>query len=202
MAQIRQGCFRVVASNDQDLDLVNLHNSKGRFVSVEADHQRYSDDLNERIASIVPGNCIQATIQSEDVYRPDGIWRFLQVECFDETELHAVEVDNIVAQDMLLMQGAFEKGRSETEEIQENGRAIGFKIGIADSRGATAHGPVVTDYKECYKFLEKYSSPPFEIVSLTQQGIPLEIRYYLAEKGTDTATEIIEAGEYLVGQER
>jgi hypothetical protein len=202
MAQIRDGCFRVVAVNREDLDLVNLHTSKGKFVTVEREHQDYSEEFSEKIGTVNPGNCIHATIQSEDVYRPDGIWRFLNLECFDATELHALEVDNIPAQDMLLMEGAFENGRSNPEKVKEDGSVIGFKIGIADSRGRTAHGPVVTDYKECYKTLQKYGSPPFEIISITQEGIPLEIRYYIAKKGSEIASTIIESGDYLVGQDR
>lgn len=202
MAQIRDGCFRVIATNPQDIDLVNLHNSPGKLVSIESEHELYSDELEASLSDLKPGNCITASIQSEDVYRIDGIWRALEIERFDETELHAVEVDELIVQDMMLMEGAFEDGQSDPKIVNSDGKRIGFKIGLPDSRGSNAHGPVVTTYKQCYKILKSFGPPPYEILSLTQPGIPLEIRYYLSEKGTRIASDIIDSSEYLVGQSR
>jgi len=202
MAQIREGCFRVIATNPEDIDFVNLHRSPGKLVSIEREHRLYSDSLEERLSNLKPGNCVTATIQSEDVYRVDGIWRALEIERFEKTELHAVEVDEIITPDMMLMEGAFEDGQSEPKVVHSDGKRVGYKIGLPDSRGSEAHGPVMTTYKECYKTLKSFGSPPYEIISITQPKIPLEIRYYLAEKGTSIASDILDASEYLVGQSR
>lgn len=202
MAQIRDGCFRVIAINNEDIDLVNLHRSKGYVVTVERSHQMYSEDFENRLDKLNPGNCINASLQSQDIYRPDSIWRILEFECFDETEIHALKLEDIVVQDLLLMDGAFENGQSKPEIVEENGEPIGFKIGRPDKRGSDPHGPIVSEYRECYKTLKRYGNPPYEIISYTDSENPLEIRYYLSEKDTDIATEIIEAGEYLVGHER
>lgn len=202
MAQIQDSCFRVLSVNDEDLDLIDLHRGRGHIVSVERRHDMYSSDIESQIDSLRPGNCIKALLQSEDIYRPDGIWRFLEFTRFEETELHALKVDNIRAQDMLLMEGAFENGQSSPELIKSEGEVLGYKIGISDSRGGEAYGPVVTTYDEIYDTLGRYDEPPYEIISITEDGVPLEIRYYLKEKDTDIASRIIDAGEYLLGHKR
>lgn len=202
MAQIRDGCYRIIAVNREDIDLVNLHDSPGKMVSVEVEHREYSDDLESQISELLPGNCIRATIQSEDIYRPDSIWRFLEFNCFENTELHAVRVDELISQDLIFLGEAMEQGQSSPEVIEENGRKVGFKFGRLDQRGPVVHGPAVTTYKEIYKPLKKFDDPPYEIVSIVSNGVPMEVRYYFAEKGTNLSERIIESGEYLVGHSR
>lgn len=202
MAQIRDGCYRVVAVNREDIDLVNLHDSPGKVVSVEVEHREYSDEFESQISELLPGNCVRATIQSEDIYRPDGIWRFLEFDCFENTELHAVRVDEMIPQDLIFLDEAMEHGQSSPEVIEEDGRKVGFKIGRLDQRGPVVHGPAVTTYKESYKTLKKFGDPPYEIVSIVSNGVPMEVRYYFAEKGTNLSERIIESGEYLVGHNR
>lgn len=202
MAQIRDGCYRVLAVNREDIDLVNLHDSPGKAVSVESEHREYSDEFESKISELLPGNCIHATIQSEDIYRPDGIWRFLEFDCFETTELHAIRVDEFIPQDLIFLDGVTEQGQSSPEVIEEDGRKIGFKFGRLDQRGPVVHGPVVTSYKEVYKTLKKFGEPPYEIVSIVSDGVPMEVRYCFAEKGTNLSERIIESGEYLVGHNR
>ena len=202
MAQIRDGCYRIVAVNREDVDLVNLHKSPGKVVSVEREHREYSDGFESQISGLLPGNCVHATIQSEDIYRPDGIWRFLKFNCFENTELHAIKVDEFILQDLIFLDEVIENGQSSPEVIEEDGQKVGFKLGLSDQRGPVAHGPVVTTYKEIYKTLKRYGDPPYEIVSIVSDGVPMEVRYYFAEKGTNLSQDIIESGEYLVGHNR
>ena len=201
MAQIRDGCYRIVAVNREDVDLVNLHKSPGKVVSVEREHREYSDGFESQISGLLPGNCVHATIQSEDIYRPDGIWRFLEFNCFENTELHALEVDEFILQDLIFLDEVIESGQSSLEVVEEDGEKVGFKLGLSDRRGPVVHGPVMTTYKEIYK-LKRYGDPPYEIVSIVSNGVPMEVRYYFAEKGTNLSQEIIESGEYLVGHNR
>lgn len=201
MAQIKDGCFRVLAVNHEDFDLINLHNSPGTVLSVERHHNQYSTGLEEQINRLNPGNCINAKIQSEDVYQVDGIWRILDMDCFEETELHALEVDQL-SPEMPLILEAIESGQSSPETIESNGRKIGFKVAKKDPRGKVAHGPPVTTYIECHKTLRTFGEPPYEIISLTDADTPAEVRYYLSKKGTDVADRIIDEGEYLVAQDR
>ena len=202
MAQIRDGCYRIVAVNREDIDLVNLHDSPGKVVSVEVHHREYTDEFESQISELLPGNCIRATIQSEDIYRPDGIWRFLEFHCFEDTELHAIKVDELIPQDLIFLEEAMDHGQSSPEIIKEDGRKVGFKVGRLDQREPVVHGPAVTTYKEMYETLKKFGDPPYEVVSIVSNGVPMEVRYYFAEKGTKMSRKIINSGEYLVSNNR
>lgn len=198
MAQIRDGCYRVVAKSEEDMDLLDLH--EGGLVAVENQHDDYSGEIESDLSRIEPGNCINAVIQSEDVYRPDGIWHFLELDVYEETEYHALNMDHITP-DIHLIDGVFKKGQSPPELIKEGETPVGFKIARQDTK-TIGTGPVRANFKETYTTLSKFDNPPYEILSLFEEEIPFEIRYYMSKKGTNTAKNLIEAGNYVFGHKR
>jgi hypothetical protein len=78
MAQIREGQFAVMRRNDEDLDLMDL--SFSGALSVEIDHENYSEEIGEQISQIEEGDILYAQVQGEDILFPNAIWRFLEIE--------------------------------------------------------------------------------------------------------------------------
>lgn len=76
MAQIRESRFSVIGADEEEIDLIDLAGQGG--LSVETEHEYYSDELEEEISELSSGDVIDAMIQGEDILQPNGLWRFIQ----------------------------------------------------------------------------------------------------------------------------
>lgn len=187
MAQIRESCFRVTDEQDIDYDLVDLHS--GLPVIVERNHREYSSSLDSQIDSLEVGNLVCAELQSEDVLQADGIWRFLQIDIFDESKVAYVE---------------------DAELPDEHAQRIGYNITTQggeymeytpegyDDLSVVLIGKNYSDeqwnllkldpYRELYSWFTE--SPPYEVV---HQKIPEHdflLSYHISSTNTDFAEQL------------
>lgn len=192
MAQIRETCFRLTNIHDIDIDLADLHS--GFPVTVEYEHSSYTPNLESKIESLCEGNLIYCEIQSEDVLQTDGIWRFLDLECIDKSELSFVEEAPLpeergqqIGYSIVTEGGAYEK---YTPDGYDDLTVILIGSHFDEKEwNQLKHDP----YQEVYSWFTE--DPPYDII---HQKIPEEgfkLSYHLSETGTQYAEDLKEGDE-------
>ena len=189
MAQIRESCFRVVGIQDVDLDLVDMHS--GFPVLVEREHTSYSSSLESRIDVLDEGNLVFCELQSEDVLQTDGIWRFLNIDVFDESKLSFVE-DAQLPDDRGQQIGynIITGGGAHMEYSPEGYEELAVKLIGKQFDEEEWRSLQMDRYGDIYSWFSQ--APPYEVI---HQRIPDEgflLSYYLSETGTQFAQDLKE----------
>ena len=183
MAQIQDSCFRIMKINDIDIDLLDLHKEKP--VTVEIEHNRYSERLVNDIQGLQRGNVVNAMIQSQDVLHIDGIWRFLEIEPVEPTLLTTIE--------------GYEIPEDDAQElnylIMDKGGAYKQFYTIDDvpvtmfANRANNEDWIQLNYLDPYKnisdLLSEHCEPPFEIIHQLDTYKDIIRSYYIGDTGTE-----------------
>lgn len=192
MAQIREGCYRVMDISPSDIDLVDLHNPTPFPVSVESEHPAYSDDINDGIEELQKGNVINAKIQSDDVLHIDGIWKFIEIDVVTNTLISTFDHQPI-------------SGRLEQDEgfrLQTAGGVYDeFTAGDAETvrvvktidhedKGDWRNFSYLDAHKGVSRLFDKDASPPYEIIHMREPEEELIKSYYIDDIGTDFAEKV------------
>lgn len=187
MAQIRESCFRVVRINEIDIELVDMHS--GYPVTVERSHSKYTADVDSKIDSLNEGNIIFSELQSEDVLQTDGIWRFLHIDCFDESLISVVE-EATLPEDRGQQIGyhILSRGGANMEYTPEGYDEMTVKLLGRQYQEEEWNTIRIDPYREIYSWFT--DSPPYEII---HQNIPDEgfvLSYHLSKTGTRFAENL------------
>lgn len=185
MAQVRDSCFRVMDINDIDIDLLDLH--KEHPVTVEIEHERYSEELTDDIGELQRGNIVNAMVQSQDVLHIDGIWRFLEVEPLEATLLTGIDDCEIPEDDAQeLGYQIMTKGGAYKQFSTANDVPVTMFANQAD-RDEWIRLNYFDPYKDISDLLPEPCEPPFEVVHQWDKDKDIIRSYYIGDSETEFA---------------
>jgi hypothetical protein len=174
---------------DIDIDLADLHS--GFPVTVEREHSSYTSDLESKIESLGEGNVVSCELQSEDVLQTDGIWRFLDLDRVDNSNISFVQEAPLPEEraQQISYRIVTEGGAYEEYTLDGYGDLTVILIGShfdEEKWKQLRYDP----YREVYSWFTE--DPPYEII---HQKIPDEgfkLSYHLSETGTQYAEDLKE----------
>lgn len=184
--------------DDEDA-LLNDIADMGLPVHVNKERSKYSDELQNKIDRVKPGNIIEAEIQSESITRQDDIWKFISLEITEETRFHFIEEADNYSPHVSELAAKTENMDENTTRtaLSSDGDPIGFITVGKDQGDKFWHGlRMGTNTHEVdIQNLEGIGDPPYEVIYTRNSDKNLLVFYHLAEKGTKVAEAVLSANK-------
>lgn len=196
MSQIIESRFRVLEFDTDDV-LINDIADTGLPVHVNKNRDGYSDNIQDKIDKLEPGNIIEAEIQSESIARQDDTWKFIQLNITDQTRFHFLEnADNHSSHVSELAQMSKKSSENAARTtITSDGQTLGYLTVAQDMGDRFWNG--LRSGTNTHEFdiqnLKSISEPPYEVIYSRTSDEDLLVFYHLVERNTEIAQKVISA---------